>query len=205
LVDHSHKGQLQQSNFERVADGFVGSEIVLTSRPKKPFTIPRTGKQRATPRPNKGSALKTRGLILTAGYLPDEPVGFNIPHFVSKTATGAAAQQNLLSTSSMIEFDCVLPPDARPHPGAFATSQARAPGKTRSAIRGHKQNTTPTSSHRTGVQSQNMSRRPTYAEVVKQLSNIRAPVRKEIGSEEEDDEEPRAVDDDNSEANELHW
>jgi hypothetical protein len=180
----------------------------LTSRPKKRFTIPRTGKQRATPRQNKGSALKTRGLVLTPGYLPDQSVHFNVPQFVSKNATGAATQHDLLSTSSVIEFDCVRPPDARPHFGAFAISQARAPGKTRSIMRGHKQNTAPTSSHSTGVQNRNMSRGPTYAEVLKQLSNIRAPVRKESSSEEDDDEEPdeepRAVDEDNSDTDELH-
>jgi len=192
LINYPRIRQRQPSSFERVADGFVGSEFMLTSRPKKPFATLQNWKQKPTPRLKKETVLKTQGLVLTTGYLPDQPVHSIVPQFTSTpNASGAAPQYDLLSTPPELEFDCTLPPDARPRFSEVAMSQARD----QMAMCGYERRTAPTSAHSAGAQNLNQpitpaSRRATDAEVLNQLSSIKAPVREESSSDENDEEEP---------------
>lgn len=149
--------------------------------------------------------MKSQGLVLTTGYLPDQPVRSIVPQFTSTpNALGAAPRYDLSSTPPELEFDFTLPPYAQPRFGEVAMSQARAPWEDQLAMCGHEQSTTPTSAHSAGAQNLNRpitpaSRRATDAEVLNQLSSIRAPIREESSSEENDEEEPdegsSAVDD----------
>jgi hypothetical protein len=194
FIDYPRIYQHQQSNLERVADGFIGSEFTLTSRPKKAFVMPQTRKQNPTPRLKKETELKTQGLVLTTGYLPDQPVHSNVSQFISTPSTsGAAPQYNLSSTPPELEFACTIPPDDRPRFGEFAIFQARVPGEDQLTICGHERSAPSSSAHSTDAQNLNTSITPassrtTDAEVLNQLSSIRAPVREESSSEENAEE-----------------